>query len=75
MDLQPQRKIKPTRRSVSGVHAFRRQRGIPYESTLERDFLIRASLASQKAPATSVLPRDGRSRYSTGQVRRECTVG
>ena len=42
---------------------------------LERDFLIRASLASQKAPATSVLPRDGRSRYSTGQVRRECTVG
>ncbi len=41
MDLQPQRKLKPTRRSVSGVHVFRRQTGIPYESTLERDFLIR----------------------------------
>ena len=41
MDLQPKRKIKPTRRSVSGVVAFRRQKGIPFESTLERDFVIR----------------------------------
>lgn len=41
MDLQPQRKIGPTRRSVSGIHVFRRQTGIPFESTLERDFLIR----------------------------------
>lgn len=35
------RKIKPTRRSVSGVYAFRGQSSIAYESTLERDFLIR----------------------------------
>ena len=41
MDLQPQRKIGPTRRSVSGIHVFRNQAGIPFESTLERDFLIR----------------------------------
>ena len=41
MDLQPQRKIGPTRRSVSGIHVFRKQTGIPFESTLERDFLIR----------------------------------
>ena len=32
-------RTKPTRRSGSGVHAFRRQTGIPYESRLERDFL------------------------------------
>lgn len=41
MDVQPQRKIGPTRRSVSGVHSFRGQTGIPFESTLERDFIIR----------------------------------
>ena len=37
-----QRKIPPKRRSVSGVYAFRRKRSIPYESSLERDFIIRA---------------------------------
>lgn len=36
------RKIRPTRRSVSGIYAFRGKTSIPYESTLERDFLIRA---------------------------------
>jgi hypothetical protein len=35
------RKIRPTRRSVSGIYAFRGTTSIPYESTLERDFLIR----------------------------------
>ncbi len=40
--LKPQRKIRPTRRSVSGVYAFRGDRSIVFESTLERDFLIRA---------------------------------
>ena len=35
------RKIKPTYRSVSGIHAFRGDHGIAYESTLERDFIIR----------------------------------
>jgi hypothetical protein len=34
------RKIKPTRRSVSGVYPFRGETAIPIESTLERDFLI-----------------------------------
>ena len=42
MDLQPQRKIGPTRRSVSGIYAFRNETPIPFESTLERDFLIRS---------------------------------
>lgn len=41
MDLQPQRKVGPTRRNVSGVHSFRRIKGIPFESSLEHDFLIR----------------------------------
>jgi hypothetical protein len=36
------RKIKPTRRSVSGVHPFRGETSISFESTLERDFLLRA---------------------------------
>ena len=40
------RKIKPTRRSVSGVYMFRGIEAIPYESTLERDFLIRHELLS-----------------------------
>lgn len=35
------RKIKPTRRSVSGIYVFREESSIAYESTLERDFLIR----------------------------------
>lgn len=35
------RKIRPTRRSVSGIFSFRAQQSIPFESTLERDFLIR----------------------------------
>lgn len=35
------RKIKPTRRSVSGFYAFRGEDAIAFESTLERDFLIR----------------------------------
>lgn len=35
------RKIAPTRRSVSGIHMFRGATAIPYESRLERDFLLR----------------------------------
>lgn len=35
------RQIRPTRRSVSGCYAFRGKTSIQYESTLERDFLIR----------------------------------
>lgn len=39
--LTQTRKIKPTRRSVSGIYAFRGETAIPFESTLERDFIIR----------------------------------
>jgi hypothetical protein len=35
------RRIGPTRRSVSGIYAFRGETAITFESTLERDFLIR----------------------------------
>lgn len=41
---QPQRKIKPTRRSVSGVYPFRGEESVEFESTLERDFLIRTEI-------------------------------
>lgn len=34
------RKILPTRRSVSGVYAFRGEASVPFESMLEQDFLI-----------------------------------
>lgn len=40
------RTITPTRRSVSGLYPFRGERSIPFESTLERDFLIRAEFSS-----------------------------
>lgn len=45
--VQPRqmRKIKPTRRSVSGVYAFRGSCGVAYESILERDFLIRTEFS------------------------------
>mgnify|MGYP000438890284 CR=1 FL=1 len=36
------REIRPTRRSVSGQFAFRGRVMVPFESTLERDFLLRA---------------------------------
>lgn len=36
------RKIGPTRRSVSGFYAFRGEESIAFESTLERDFLVKA---------------------------------
>lgn len=39
------RKIKPTRRSVSGFYAFKGEAAIPFESTLERDFLIRTEFS------------------------------
>jgi hypothetical protein len=35
------RKIKPTRRSVSGFYSFRGESAIAFESTLERDFIMR----------------------------------
>lgn len=42
----PQRKIRPTRRSISGVYPFRRERQIQYESSLERDFIVRMEFFS-----------------------------
>jgi hypothetical protein len=38
---QQTRKIGPTKRSVSGVYSFRGETPIQFESTLERDFIIR----------------------------------
>lgn len=43
-EVQPprqMRRIGVTRRSVSGIYAFRRETAVPFESTLERDFIIR----------------------------------
>lgn len=42
--VKQHRKIKPTRRSVSGVYPFRGDEPVEYESTLERDFLIQTPL-------------------------------
>ncbi|KPY37779.1 hypothetical protein ALO49_102014 [Pseudomonas savastanoi pv. retacarpa] len=41
------RPIKPTRRSVSGVFPFRGEGGIPYESMLERDFILRTEFSKR----------------------------
>lgn len=43
--LTPTRKIGPTKRSVSGRYAFRGDSSISFESTLERDFLIKAEFS------------------------------
>ena len=40
-EVKSVRKIKPTRRSVSGIYSFRGHTPIQFESTLERDFIIR----------------------------------
>lgn len=60
------RKIRPTRRSVSGIFSFRGQHSIPYESTLERDFLARTEFSNNVAeiiPQPAKIPfvsRNGR---------------
>ena len=43
--IRQQRKIRPTRRSVSGIYVFKGRLPVPYESTLERDFLIRSEFS------------------------------
>jgi len=48
------RKIKPTRRSVSGVFAFRAIDSIPFESTLERDFLYKTEFDQR---VTKIIPQ------------------
>lgn len=40
-DGPPRRRVGTTRHSVSGIHLFRGEVPVPFESTLERDFLIR----------------------------------
>ncbi|MDR1853639.1 MAG: TnsA endonuclease N-terminal domain-containing protein [Azoarcus sp.] len=45
VQLRPVRKIRPTRRSVSGWYMFRGESAIAFESTLERDFLIRTEFS------------------------------
>lgn len=65
------RKIGPTRRSLSGAYAFRGEVSIPFESALERDFLIRKEFALDVLaviPQPVSIPfigRDGRSRTYT----------
>lgn len=65
------RKIGPTRRSVSGIYNFRREMSIPFESTLERDFLIRKEFCLTVLdiiPQPCQIPfqgRDGRSHTYT----------
>lgn len=48
------RKIKPNRRSVTGVFAFRSIDSIPFESTLERDFLYRTEFDHR---VTKIVPQ------------------
>lgn len=56
------RTIRTTRRSVSGIYAFRGQHGVAFESTLERDFLIRTELALE---VDDVVPQPVRLSYRT----------
>jgi len=49
-----QRKIKPTRLSLSGFYNFRGEDSIPYESTLERDFLM---VMEANSNVSSIVPQ------------------
>ena len=42
-----QRQIPLKRRSMSGIYVFRGERAVPYESALERDFIIRTEFFLQ----------------------------
>jgi hypothetical protein len=62
-----QRKIGPTRRSVSGLYAFRGDTQIQFESTLERDFLIRTEFSLS---VIDVIPQPARIPFkSNGSLR------
>lgn len=59
------RKIKPTRRSVSGILPFRGEVSIPFESTLERDFIVRkefSRLVSEVIPQPVQIPFEANGR-------------
>lgn len=62
------RKIRPTRRSVSGMYAFRGRSSVAFESTLERDFLIRTEFC---LAALDVIPQPAEIPFvaANGQVR------
>lgn len=55
VDVSPKRKLKPTRRSVSGVYMFRGETGVMFESALERDFIIRKEF-SQSVVSVAAQP-------------------
>ena len=64
------RAIGPTRRSVSGVYMFRGESAIEFESTLERDFLIRKEFS---LAVLDVIAQPCQVHYAdpqNGQVRR-----
>lgn len=56
------RSIKPTRRSVSGFFMFRGKKSIPYESALERDFLI---LLSHNRLVNDIIPQPIQIKYTS----------
>lgn len=60
------RKIGTTRRSVSGLYAFRGHVAVPFESTLERDFLIRAEYSLQ---VEDVVPQPVQIPFTAGNGR------
>lgn len=60
------RKIKPTRLSVSGAYPFRGEESIPYESLLERDFLVRMEFSSL---VQQVIPQPVQMQYMAASGR------
>lgn len=62
------RRIKPTRRSVSGVYMFRAEDAIEFESTLERDFIIRKEYSSA---VLGIVPQPCQVEYLTASGRRQ----
>lgn len=66
IEIKPVRSIRPTRRSLSGVYAFRGDTAVPYESSLERDFLLRLEFFLDVA---DVIPQPVEIPFSTSSGR------
>lgn len=66
--LQQVRRIKPTRRSVSGVYMFRGEVAVEFESTLERDFILRTEFSLS---VLEIVPQPCRIEYLAPSCRKQ----
>lgn len=66
--MEQVRRIRPTRRSVSGVYMFRGEAAVEFESTLERDFIAHAEFSRS---VLKIIPQPCRIAYLAPSGRRQ----